>query len=473
MLSQFKEPALLVALPYAGYARNSILRALGWDDLLPLQQQLFNIAGGHPGTTESLNDVYNCESTVSGVIDRSAVVEALQTTNEKRVSKYFKALRASSLEVKNSLTLITAVMGLERDKLEKKLIRHGQTAIKAYGLYPVASEEELRERYLKFKAMHKEATQYGPERQANTQAAVKAGLKNLAQTAGYSDDIRLEWAMEADIAGSMIPFDQPFEIDTWAVTLVLEGITPRITVSKQGKSLKSVPPKVRQTDVYKQMRDAQDTFRGQASRFRKTLEDMMCSGEIIDARELETINRLPVVRAMLTQLIMQTDDDTFGLFSGSDDTLIGLDGEPLPATANLSIAHVYELFKAGVLSQWQKTIVRRRMVQPFKQAFRELYVVTPAEIEAGTHSRRFVGHVVDSAITSRLLQSRGWSQSSGDAAEVYKRFPAHKLYAEIGFPDSGHYLAEQETVTIDEIWFVGKNRKELALDRIDPVVFRK
>ncbi|MEE4376797.1 MAG: DUF4132 domain-containing protein [Candidatus Competibacteraceae bacterium] len=470
MLAQFKEPVLLIALPYAGYARNSILKALGWDDLLQLQQQLFNIAGGHPGTTESLNDVYNCESTVSGVIDRPAVAEALQTANEKRINKYCKALRASSLEVKNTLMLITAVMDIERDKVEKKLVRHGQAAIKAFGLYPIASEEELRERYLKLKAMHKEATQYGPERQANTQAAVKAGLKNLAQTAGYSDDIRLEWAMEADIASSMIPFDQPFEVDAWTVKLVLEGITPRIQVSKQEKPLKSVPPKVRQTDVYKQMRDAQDTIRGQASRFRKTLEDMMCNGEVIDAQELKTLNRLPIVRAMLTQLIMKTGDGTFGLFNGSEDTLTGLDGELVPAATNLSIAHVYQLFEAGLLSQWQKAIVKRRMVQPFKQAFRELYVVTPAEVDAGTHSRRFIGHVVDSGITSRLLQSRGWSQSSGDVAEVYKRFPAHGMYAEIGFPDSRHYLAEDATVTIDEIWFRGKN-KDIPLEQIEPMIF--
>lgn len=470
MLSSFKEKELLLALPYAGCARNAILKALGWESLVDLQKQIFNIAGSHANTVEDVEDIYNCEDSHSGVIDRGFLVEILQKSDTKQTVKYFKALRASSLGLTNILMLIAAVADIERDKVEKKLVRHGQGAIKAYGLYPVENEEELRQRYLKFKAMHKEATQYGSERQSNTQAAVKAGIKNLAQAAGYSDDIRLEWAMEADIATSMIVFDEDFDIETWQVRLVLEGISPRIQVRKQGKHLKSVPTKVRQHDIYKQMREDQDSIRSQASRFRKTLEDMMCNADVIPADELATLCRLPVVRAMLSQLILKTGDQDFGLFAGTAEYLKAIDGSQLAISGELKIAHVFDLFNAGILPQWQKTVVQRRMVQPFKQAFRELYIVTPAEVDAETQSRRFTGHIIDGATASRLLQSRGWSQNSGDCAEVYKRFPQYKMYAEIGFPDAGHYLAEQESVVIDEIWFQCGN-DSLKLEDIDPLVF--
>ncbi len=470
MLQGFKEAELLVALPYAGAARPAILKALGWEALLPLQQLIFQIGRSHQGTRDGLTDIYNCESTNSGVIDRIQMAEALAPVADKLLSKYLKALRASSLELGNILMLVAAVRGIERDKIEKKLVRHGQAAIKAYGLYAVESDAELRARYLKFKAMHKEATQYGAERQANTQAAVKAGIKNLAQSAGYSDDIRLEWAMEADIAGDMIPFDELFEVEDWQVQLVLEGISPRIRVYKQGKPLKSVPPKVRKTDVYQQMRAAQDGIRAQASRFRKTLEDMMCAGDAIAADELGTLSRLPVVRAMLAQLVLKTGAEGLGLFTGSCTELCGLDGQPVAIVDDPVIAHVHDLYSAGCLSAWQKAVVQRRMVQPFKQVFRELYVVTPAEVEAGTHSRRFVGHVIDGSTASRLLQGRAWSQNSGDCAEVYKRFPGLGYYAEIGFPDAGHYLAEMGTVTVDEIWFQGQGGPQ-PLASIEPRVF--
>ncbi len=469
MLSGYSERELLVALPYAGCAREAILKALGWDSVLLFQKQLFILGGANSNTHDDVEDIYNCESPMSGVINRCEWQDIVDNIDEKQVAKYIKALRASSLSFTNLLMLVSAVMGIEKDKIEKKLVRHGQAAIKAYGLYAVENEDELRERYIKFKTMHKEATQYGPERQANTQAAVKAGIKNLAQTAGYTDDIRLEWAMEADIATSMIPFDTDYEVEAWTARLVLEGITPKINISKQGKPLKSVPPKVRGADIYQQMRTAQDTVRGQASRFRRTLEDMMCGREAIPAEELETLSRLPVVSAMLSQLILKTQDNQFGFFSGKPDTLIGIDGQKITIKDDPIIAHVYDLFNAGILPDWQKVVVKQRIVQPFKQAFRELYVVTPAETETKNYSRRFVGHVIDGAIASRLLQSRRWSQANGDVVEVYKRFPAHGFYAEIGLPDSRHYLAE-DTTTMDEIWFQGKEGR-IDLDKVDPVVF--
>ncbi|MEM7018386.1 MAG: DUF4132 domain-containing protein [Pseudomonadota bacterium] len=471
VLSEFDEAALLLGLPYTGYARDIVLKALGWDELIPLQHFIFKSAGGHATIRKNLQDIENSEDSNSGVIDRATTQALLSQIDKRRLKKYIKAIQASDLGLQNRLVLLKAVMGEERNKIEKQLVRHAQLSIKAYGLYPVESEEELRTRYLRFKAMHKEATRYGAERQANTQAAVQAGLKNLAQSAGYADEVRMEWALEADIVANMVPLETPFDADAWIILLKLEGITPRIQVSKQDKPLKSVPAKVRQSDSYKDMRETQDTMRRQASRFRKTLENMMCGDNTIPAEELATMSRIPVVNALLSQLIMQTESGEFGFFNGSTDSLDGLETQ-LSFSGNLRIAHVYHLFQAGVLPQWQQAIVQRRIVQPFKQVFRELYIVTPAEIEAGTHSRRFVGHVVDGGITSRLLQARGWTQVSDDVVQVFKSFPEQQFFANIKFPDSRHFLSGSETVTIDEIWFQrNADGTEILLEHIAPIIF--
>lgn len=470
-LKRFREPTLLLALPYAGYARNAILRALGWDTLLPLQTRLFQNAGSHPRTTRCVFDLQNSPDPDDGVIDRIAASDAVQGVNPKLISKYAKAFQISDVQLNGQIMLLKAVADIDRDKIEKNLVRHTQSAIKAYGLYPVVDDAELRARYLKFKTIYKEATEYGTERQANTQAAVKAGLKNLAQSAGYSDEIRLEWAMEAEISDDTIPFGQSFEADEWSIQLVMEGITPRIQVSKQDKLLKSVPPKVRQTDSYKRMREAQDTIRSQASRFRKTLEDMMCNAETLTVDELASLIRIPTVRVMLDQLVLVTEDGRFGRLAGRTDQLAGPKGETVVVAGPLRIAHIYDLFQGGVLPDWQRAIVREHCVQPFKQAFRELYVVTPAEREAGTVSRRFVGHAVDSSIASRLLQSRNWNLLAGeDVPDVYKRFPRQQIEATIGFPDAIHYLSEQSTVTVDEIRFYAGD-EPAPLEDVDPIVF--
>ncbi len=470
LLKNYDEKTLLLAYPYAGKARLPILKALGWNDIIPIHQALFTLGDVPADGVEEPDDFYNCESTSMGVIDRFHYLEMIGNPNPKLVTKYFKAIRASSMSAANILTVISALLDMDRDKIEKSLTRHTQIAIKAYGLFSVRDDNDLKERYLNFNQISKEASKYGQERCANTRAAVICGLKNLAQSAGYTDEVRMEWAMEADIASNMIPFDTRHNALDWQVSLNLEGITPKIRVYKQDKLLKSVPPKVRKTDIYQQMRDAQDQIKRQASAFRHTLEAMMCDGDAIEAGELETLAKLPVVSSMLGQLILKVGEGKFGLFSGNTQKVKGIDGKAIAIETTPIIAHVYDLFEAKVLSQWQQAIVEQQIVQPFKQAFRELYIVTPAEVEAGTHSRRFIGHVIDGSRTSRLLQTRQWSQYGGDVVEVFKRFPKHKMAGFLDIPDSRHYLAESDALTLDEIWFTQHGEK-IALDKVPPLVF--
>lgn len=47
--------------------------------------------------------------------------------------------------------------------------------------------------------------------------------------------------------------------------------------------------------------------------------------------------------------------------------------------------------------------------QPYKQAFRELYLLTPAEEETRDHSRRFSNHLLRYGQAKALLTSRGWT----------------------------------------------------------------
>jgi len=54
--------------------------------------------------------------------------------------------------------------------------------------------------------------------------------------------------------------------------------------------------------------------------------------------------------------------------------LRGLDGTLRPIAGPAGIAHPWHLLGAETLGAWQREIVRRRLVQPVKQVFRELYV---------------------------------------------------------------------------------------------------
>ncbi|SEL47393.1 DUF4132 domain-containing protein [Streptacidiphilus jiangxiensis] len=57
---------------------------------------------------------------------------------------------------------------------------------------------------------------------------------------------------------------------------------------------------------------------------------------------------------------------------------------------------------------WRERIVADELRQPFKQAFREVYLLTPAEVETGTYSNRFAGHIVHYQRLYALMKERGW-----------------------------------------------------------------
>ncbi|WP_061300371.1 DUF4132 domain-containing protein [Herbidospora cretacea] len=57
---------------------------------------------------------------------------------------------------------------------------------------------------------------------------------------------------------------------------------------------------------------------------------------------------------------------------------------------------------------WREVVQHKEIKQPFKQAFREIYPLTPAEEAAGTTSLRFADHVVVYSRLYALLKDRGW-----------------------------------------------------------------
>jgi hypothetical protein len=58
---------------------------------------------------------------------------------------------------------------------------------------------------------------------------------------------------------------------------------------------------------------------------------------------------------------------------------------------------------------WRDRLYELELRQPFKQAFREIYLLTPAEERTHTYSNRFAGHVLKYGQAKALLQGRDWS----------------------------------------------------------------
>ncbi|MBD8575810.1 DUF4132 domain-containing protein [Pseudomonas syringae] len=462
-LRAFSRATLLTALPYAGQASPVLLDALGWNDLQAFQHVYLDIALAPRSGWGS--DLPNTLDETVGVVDRDRLDQALADADPDHLRDYLAALEPSHWAFPQTRLLLDAYRGIGRPVLEKKLARHAQAAMRIYGVLPVTDVDDIRQRYLMFKKLHKEVCKYGAERQANSHAALQAGLENLARVAGYPSAIRLEWAMESQIAESAVT---AATLDGYEVTMVIDGLSPTLHIGKAGKTLKSAPPALRKNADFMALKAQQSQLKEQIARFCRTLEAMMSSGETLALADLGPLLNLPAVRLLLEQLIVQADDTVLGWLDAATLTVTNLEGRQHVVEKSLRIAHPFHLFTAGQLSAWQKEVVSHRRVQPFKQAFRELYLLTPAERDTTLWSNRFAGHRLKGKVAARLLQARHWSTSSVE--DVHYSSKEHGVQARFDFLETGHYLSETEHVVLGTIAF-RRDGDALALEQVPPLLF--
>jgi hypothetical protein len=101
------------------------------------------------------------------------------------------------------------------------------------------------------------------------------------------------------------------------------------------------------------------------------------------------------------------------------------------------------------VARWRDRITALDVRQPFKQAFREVYRLTPAEETTRVYSNRFAGHILRYRQANALMRVRGWAATylgpwdSGQASDATKEFAAgewratfrHELAGEVGAPE--------------------------------------
>lgn len=65
-------------------------------------------------------------------------------------------------------------------------------------------------------------------------------------------------------------------------------------------------------------------------------------------------------------------------------------------------------FATEEIVAWRNFLQKHRITQPFKQAYREIYVVTDAELTTDVYSNRFAAHVLRHHQFAALCKQRGW-----------------------------------------------------------------
>jgi hypothetical protein len=118
----------------------------------------------------------------------------------------------------------------------------------------------------------------------------------------------------------------------------------------------------------------------------------------------------PVMAQLTRRLIWRLGNEgKLGIWH--EGRLVDAEGNPLENIGELdrvSLWHPIDSTPETILA-WRVWLENNAIVQPFKQAYREVYLFTDAERTTGTYSNRFAAHIIRQHQFAKLCQQRGWN----------------------------------------------------------------
>ncbi|MGW2377273.1 DUF4132 domain-containing protein [Kitasatospora sp. NPDC001683] len=243
------------------------------------------------------------------------------------------------------------------------------------------------------------------------------------------------------------------------VELLVEGTRLRQAwYNESGRPVKSPPASVRREHA-----DALKEFKSAV----KDLEKMLTAqSERLERQFLarrswrygpwrERLLDHPLVGTLARRLIWTVDGTACAWLDGALRTLTG--DEPAPAAdAPVELWHPVG-HPTGEVLAWRSLLERHQVVQPFKQAHREVYLLTPAEEHTRVYSNRFAAHVLRQHRFHALAGVRGWHSQLQLAVD--NSFPAPKRL----LPEWG-LRAEFRVNGMDADW--GETFEHLGTDQV-------
>lgn len=396
------------------------------------------------------------EELLGGAFDAEWFRSAYETLGEKDFAELYNAAKyiASGARHSRARRYADATLGkLDLAETEAQIReKRNKDLLAAYTLIPLKDEDDTARRFSFVQEFIKGSRQFSGQRAASERAAAEIALKNLAATTGDKDVMRLTLRMEARFASESLSLFEPHEVEDLVVRLSSApagGVA--IVCTKNDKELKSVPARVKKDPYLLRLAEAKDEFNNQYSRTRVFLETAMIQGLEFSGQELRNLLANPNLRPLVEKLIFQSGD-AFGL--PGDEGLLDAEGKLLPWSENqkFTVVHPHTLYKSGVWGDWRRRVFETKTAQPFKQAFRELYLKTDEELEHSA-TLRYAGYQIQPTKAVALLKKRGWSVDWYDGISFYDR--SLKITASLETEAFLFSPADVEAPTIEGVGFFG------------------
>ncbi|MDR1395649.1 MAG: DUF4132 domain-containing protein [Deltaproteobacteria bacterium] len=432
-------------------------------------------------TNTALYSPISPEDFAAGTFDRDWFLSARKTAGPEIFDLLYasaKYITDSGSAHRRSQLYTDAVLG-RLDKgpfMEEIAQKRNQEKLRALGLIPLdpADPADTLQRYEFIQKFIKESRSFGSARQASEGLAAAVALQNLALTSGFGDISRLSWYLESEKMAGLSHLTTPQKIQDYEVSLDfgLDG-TPAVLVKKDEAPLKTLPKALAKNERVLEIQAAAKDLKEQKKRSRLSLESALVSRTVFTAEEIIRLLGHPGLTHWIRNLVFRSAN-RLGFPRLQDRTLV-LEppaGQPagLNAEDRLLLAHPHDFMEQKSWSLYQSHLFQNRLVQPFKQVFREYYPLTEDERFEGTLSRRYAGHQVQPQKTLALLKNRGWTVDYEEGLQ--KVFLKENLLVRLYALADWFSPADIEAPVLEVIRFYSKDKNEVQiLENIPPVLF--
>ncbi|HET9656309.1 MAG TPA: DUF4132 domain-containing protein [Kineosporiaceae bacterium] len=261
--------------------------------------------------------------------------------------------------------------------------------------------------------------------------------------------------------------------ETGTVTLTAGAVTARTSVDGQLKvapqwqtpgGWAAKPPVGAVTTDVNRVKRAVKELKDLLGAERRRVEGLLATDRSWDVDEWRRYYLDHPVTGRLSRRLIWTfeagDTRLTGIPAGAGTVRTTTGGTPLPDAATVRLWHPATA-STDEVCDWREWLLREEFTQPFKQAFREVYLLTPAERETATYSNRFAADVLRYQQLYALFKERAWAANhlgpydGGHDGRARHEFPDAGLtivfeHVQIG-AEAGAFRTD--LCTTDRVWF--------------------
>lgn len=324
-------------------------------------------------------------------------------------------------------------------------------------------------------------------KQNNTQTIIEKYINSAAQKLGISTHEIEDLAVE-DFG--LINNERTYNIENFHCTIQITGVGKSTLrwFKADNTEQKTVPVIVKEKYAakLKKIKDTQKQVDQTTSAQRDRIDRMLRSNRIMPLDYFIKNYFEHALLSFLTKKIIWNfigeNHSCTAIFK--EEIWVDFDNKPLNINdfKNVSLWHPVTA-KTNEVKAWRNFLIENKIQQPIKQAFREIYILTDAEINTRNYSNRMAAHVLKQHQYVTLAKGRNWnakligSWDGGDQDTAFLNLPEYNLRVEywvnaLNADDAFNETGIWNYITTDQIRFINTIENNVV-DLIDiaPIAF--